>query len=559
MLLHLHVKNMALIDEIDIDFQDNLNIITGETGAGKSIIIGSIEIGLGKKVSGDMIREGSESALVELLFLIDNENTKKALENIGIILSEENELIISRKILKNRVINKINDETVTVTKLKEAAAVFLDMHAQHDQQSLLQRKNHMRLLDAYQEKKIAPQKKQVESCYLEYEKILSDINENQMDEEERRRQVDFLQYEINEIQQAHLSADEDEILDKQYRRMQNAKQIVERVNLVYGYTGYQNGAGDMLGRALKEFFGVCDLDEALPEFKEQLSEIDGLLNDFNREISDYMTELKFDQEEYRQIEDRLNVINGLKAKYGKTIPDVLAYLSESQEKYNKLLAYEEYMSRQKQALAEKEKALCEACQALTKVRKEEAVKLTKKIAESLADLNFLDVRFEMQFETLAQFTKNGVDDAYFVISTNKGQPVRPLWEVASGGELSRIMLALKSVLANEESIDTLIFDEIDVGISGRTAQKVSEKLNVLAKNHQVICITHLPQIAAMADSHYRIEKYVENDKTITTISLLDETESVAEIARLMGGVEITDTVINSAKEMKKMALGEKIY
>lgn len=555
MLRNLHIKNMALIDEIEVDFENGLNILTGETGAGKSIILGAVTIALGGSTGKEMLREGVEYGLVELLFEIENPATKAALEAIQIPISDEQILIISRKIYPNRVQNKVNDEMVTVGKLKEIAGILIDIHSQHEHQSLLKKSNHLHILDCFGDTGIQEWKQIVAKDYEEYVSVLKELEENTVDEETRKRQLDFAEYEIKEIQSANLREDEEDELENRYRKMANGRQIMESVIQVHQMSGYdQTGsAGDQLGHALSYMNKAAEYDSELKNLQEQLMTIDNLLNDFNHELADYISEMSFDEQEFRETEQRLDLIHNLESKYGRTIADVLRYLDEKKAEVSRYEDYEawkqELDAKRIQLLKQYEKDSGE----LSRQRKQTAEQLTAEIRQALLELNFQDVRFEMKFDEKQQPGRDGVDDAYFMISTNIGEPLKPLWEVASGGELSRVMLAIKSCLAEEDSIDTLIFDEIDVGISGRTAQKVSEKLSAISSRHQVICISHLPQIAAMADSHYKIEKSVIGQKTHTNIEQLNEAESIREIARLLGGVEITDTVFKSAEEMKNMA------
>lgn len=560
MLRNLHVKNIALIDEIEVSFQEGLNILTGETGAGKSIILGAIMLALGGKTAKELLREGADSGLAELVFEISSASTKAALEAVG-ISTEEDTLIVSRRIYPNRVVNRINDETVTVAKLKEIAGILIDIHSQHEHQSLLKKANHLHILDRFGHAIIEEKKEQVQKEYAEYTEAKEKLEAMNLDEESRKRNMDFAAFEIQEITAADLQADEEEKLEQKYRKMRNGKQIIETLAQVYQYAGYEQteSAGNQLGQALSMLGRLVEYDEELQELEGQLATVDNLLNDFNRELSDYMESLNFDEREYRETEDRLDVIHKLEAKYGKTIPLVLQYLEEKKEEYANYEDYEMTRSSLEALCGKRLHHYQETAQELSQLRKQTAEQLKSAITEALQDLNFLDVRFDMIFQPLDGPTRNGLDDAYFVISTNVGESMKPLWEVASGGELSRIMLAVKSCLAQEDAIDTLVFDEIDVGISGRTAQKVSERLSLLGREHQVICISHLPQIAAMADVHFKIEKQVINQKTIKQIEQLSEQESIEEIARMLGGVEITDTVLNSAMEMKEMAARTKIY
>ncbi len=558
MLAHLHVKNLALIEEIEVEFGPGLNILTGETGAGKSILLGSMQLILGAKTSKNMIRENAPYALVELLFQIENEKAKEALKELD-IYPEDGQVLLSRKIMDGRSINKINGETSTVSQMKAAAACLLDIHGQHEHQSLLYQDKQLAILDAYGKEKILPTKEKVSQAYREYSKCKTELNSMNMDEEQRNRELAFLEFEIKEIEKAALLPGEDEELERQYRKMSNAKLIVDSLQLVHNLTGYgsKEGAGETVGEALREFSHVTQYDAELAPMAETLTSVDGLLNDFNRELSAYLDDMTFDEGEFYETERRLDLINGLKAKYGRTIEDIFSYRKLQEEKLEKLCKYEENLQELKLRLKELEEILREKSDELSRIRKEYSKQLEQKIIQGLKDLNFLDVNFAIDFQQKKNYTDNGTDDIQYLISTNPGESLKPLGQIVSGGELSRIMLALKAILADRDQIETLIFDEIDTGISGRTAQKVSEKMAVIGQHHQVLCITHLPQIAAMADSHFEIEKHLQGTETITQIHVLEEDDSIRELARLLGGAEITSAVFENAKEMKELAQKQK--
>ncbi len=558
MLEHLHVKNLALIREAEIDFTEGLNILTGETGAGKSIVIGSVGLALGGKVAKDLVRPGADFGLAELVFSVTSERLKDRLKELDVI-PEDGQIILSRKIMNGKSINKINGETVTLNQLRETAALLIDVHGQHEHQSLLQKKKHLEILDEYAKEELQPIKEKLAAAYTEWKKLTEEQKNARMDEESRMRELSLLEFETKEIEDAGLSIGEDEELEQRYRKMTGAKRLMEAAGTAYGLTGYEEaeGAGTAIGRALRELQGVQSLDEDLRDLTGQLSDIDSLLNDFNRELSDYVSSLEFAGEEFEQVEERLNQLNHLKSKYGKTLEAVLEYGQKQQERLAALLDYDAYLARLEKQTAEKERELEGLCEEASVIRKRYAEVLCAKIRGHLIDLNFLDVEFELEFDRISGYTSGGFDDAEFVISTNPGESLRPLAKIASGGELSRIMLAIKTVLADKDQIETVIFDEIDVGISGRTAQKVSEKMMLIGRSRQVICITHLAQIAAMADTHFRIEKQVADGGTRTEIRRLTETESVEELARILGGAEITDAVFQNASEMKELAGNKK--
>ncbi|BBF41946.1 DNA repair protein RecN [Lachnospiraceae bacterium KM106-2] len=559
MLLNLHVKNLAIIDEVDVYFTDHLNILTGETGAGKSIIIGSINIALGGKVNKDIIRKGADYALVELVFQIDDLHTIQKLKELDIEM-EDNQLIVSRKIMNGRVVNKINGNIVPTATLRSVASFVIDIHGQHEHQSLLYKTKHLSILDRFAKNEILELKAEIRKYYQQYNNIKRELDSDDMTTDQRLRQMSFLEYEINEIENARLKKGEEEELFAQFKKMSNASEISENINGVYQLTSQsQDSVSENLSRSLRMLAKVDELDESLAGFKDQLIEIESLMNDFNRDLSSYQDEMQFDPSAYQEVDERLNLIHNLKAKYGNSFDEIQEYYAQAKAKLEKYQDYDCYVAKLNKEKERLEEILEEECSKLSEIRQKYALELKNKIVDALLDLNFLDVRFEVNFNRFDHFTENGFDDVEFLIATNIGEDLKPLAKVASGGELSRVMLALKSVLADNDAIDTLIFDEIDVGVSGRTAQKVSERLSFIAKDHQVLCITHLPQIAAMADSHYIIEKSATSDRTSTTIYRLDEEKSVSELARILGGAVITDAVIHNAKEMKELAAKTKLY
>ncbi|MDY3909286.1 MAG: DNA repair protein RecN [Eubacterium sp.] len=556
MLVNLHVKNFAIIDEIDVDFGKHLNIMTGETGAGKSILVGSITIALGARVSPEMIGSNGEYAMVEVVFQIENEQTRKQIRDMDIEL-EDGQLVISRKITENRSINKINGESVPVSLIRKVAALCIDIHGQHEHQSLLDKQKHLEIVDEYGGEQIRQLKEKVAQTYREYSRLKKEMEQDDLSVEERARQTGFLEYEKNEIESAALKPDEMETIEEQYRRGANAGTIVE--SLADVYQGSSETALPAVSYAIRKLHEVQNLDPAIGNFAEELLEIEGLLGDFNREISAFMSDFSFDENELRELSARLDCIRNLQTKYGDTYEDIMQHLAEVQRKLEKYADYEAFQEKRKKEFDNLEKRLRKQSDELTGCRREISKTLEKQIAQALEELNFAHVDFAIRLEEKETFSSEGQDDVEFMIATNPGEPRRSLGKIASGGELSRIMLAIKSVFADSDQIETLIFDEIDVGISGRTAQKVSEKMCLLGNRHQILCITHLPQIAAMADVHFVIEKKVEHEKSTTRIRPLDRQETERELARILGGVEITDAVLASANEMKEMADARKNY
>ncbi len=554
MLVHLHVRNLALIEDIEVEFGPGLNILTGETGAGKSILLGSMQLILGGRSAKDMIRTGASSALVELLFQVENPRAEASLRELGVETSE-GQVLLTRKLMDGRSINKINGETCTVAQMKAAASCLLDIHGQHEHQSLLYQDKQLEILDIYGKEEIFPAKDQVQKSYKEYRDCKRQLDELDMDEEQRNRERAFLEFEINEIESAQLVSGEDEELEKRYCKLNNGRKILETLQGVRDLTGYESGqgAGESVGNAVREISRVTEYDTQLDSMASALQEIDGLLNDFNRELASYVDDLNFDDEAFYETEKRLDTINGLKAKYGRTIEDIQEYCLKQKQKLENLDKYEERFHEAEENLKKSREELETVSHKLSVIRQKYSQMLTDKITEGLKDLNFLDVQFQITFRRRKEYTAGGFDDIEYEISTNPGESLKPLGKIVSGGELSRIMLAIKAILADRDQIETLIFDEIDTGISGRTAQKVSEKMAVIGRCHQVLCITHLPQIAAMADTHFEIEKHQKDNEMITEIHPLEGDDSVRELARLLGGAEITQAVFDNAKEMKELA------
>lgn len=548
MLLELHVKNLALIEKADVEFGEGLNILTGETGAGKSIIIGSVSMALGGKASRDSIRHGADYAYIELVFSVKGEDRLQALRELDTEPTEDGLVIISRKITPSRSISRINDETVTAARLRQITGLLLDIHGQHEHQSLLYKSKHLEILDAYVKAQTQPAKKKMEEEYKNYCILKKRLSSFEMDHDARLREADFLRFEIQEIEEGNIKEGEEEELTARYRRFSHARRIAENLN-----EAYDSLQADAVTRALRSVEQVTEYDEALQSIRDQLYDAEAILSDAGREISAYISSMEFDEESWRQTEERLDQIHSLQNKYGASVLAIQASLEEKRKRLEELENYDAFREQTEKKLKISTDHLCRLCTDLSEIRKKASVELVKRIRSGLLDLNFLDVEFDMEFETLDHFTPDGWDEVQFLISTNPGQPMRPLKDVASGGELSRIMLAIKTVLADSDEIPTLIFDEIDTGISGRTAQKVSEKLSYIAGSHQVICITHLPQIAAMADIHFEIRKSTSEGSTATTIERLGREETVRELARLLGGAQITEAVLKNAREMKELA------
>lgn len=555
MLVSLSVKNLALIDEEEVEFGNGLNILSGETGAGKSILIGSVNLALGERADKDIIRNGADHALIELLFQEDSLQVKKRMEELELPW-EDGSVMISRKIQPTRSVFRINGETVTAKQVKQLSELLLDIHGQHEHQSLLHKKKHQEILDEYAGEKLSRYFPSLKENWQKLSGLKKELEEVETDEAKRLRELSLAEFEVQEIEEARLRPGEDEELESVYRKMTHSRRILESISNASRLTGTGNddSAADLIGHALREMMSVSDLDEDLASITGQLEEIDSLLHDFNRELADYQESMEFAEADFAKTEERLNTINHLKTKYGKTIEEVLAYRERREKERQKLADFDAYQESLKRQLAETEETFEKLCAEASKVRAQAAKVLEKELKQALLDLNFMHVEFRVEVKGGREHAgMRGWDDVEFMISTNPGEALRPLAMVASGGELSRIMLGLKTVLADKDAVETLIFDEIDAGISGKTAWKVSEKLEMLSEKRQVICITHLPQIAAMADTHFYIEKNVKNGVTRTTISPLTDEERVSEIARMLGGEEISPAALENARELIKMA------
>ena len=553
MLRNLHIKNLALIREIDIDFAEGLNILTGETGAGKSIIIDSVNLALGGRAVRSLVRDDADYGLVELLFEVDDAETIASLREMDVD-PEDGVILISRKMKGTRSIFRINGETRPHGDVRECASLLLDIHGQSEHQKLLGSEHQLSLLDAYGRDEISLARERVAAEYSIYSALKKKLESEEMSEEERNRQKSFLEFEVNEISSAGLVPGEDEQLEKTYKKLANSKKIVEAVGSAHDLTGYdsQDSAGDSIGRAIRCLEGVSSYDSDVEELLTMLSSVDDLLNDFNRSLSDYLEGLEFADEAFAETETRLDLINHLKSKYGRTVDDILAVLEEKKEQLTAIENYEEERAALYRKYAASEKKLETASAELTALRKKTAEAFSEGVRKQLSDLNFARADFEIRFNEPGAYSANGRDRIDFMIATNPGEERRILKNVVSGGELSRIMLGIKTMFAAGDRTGTLIFDEVDTGISGRTAQKVAEKMAVISRGRQVLCITHLPQIAAMADTHYGITKDVSGGSAVTRIEVLDDRESEEELARLLGGAEITQNTQKNAREMKEM-------
>ena len=552
MLDRLMVKDLALIEKSVVEFGPGLNILTGETGAGKSILLGSIQLALGQKANKDMIRHGSEQALIELSFSLGEEKEAALKELEEDLEIEEGSLIIRRKISEKKSENRVNDLSVTLAKLREISGELLDLHGQHEHHSLLKEGAHLAILDSFMTRRGGRILSEVKEAYENYREKKKKLEAYSLPEEERKRELDFLQFELEELSSANLKPGEEEQLSKDYAVYENRDRLKSLLLRVQEELADRDFHGPV-----KNLEEAVTFDESLKNVLDTAYELEAVGEDCLRAVEHYLDHSEMDEEKFFLLGERLDTIRSLMMKYGGTEEKALEALSKKEERLRFLTDYEKEKALMEEALARSEEELREKAERLSLERKKTAKELEERIQQEMQELGFLDTRFTFRFEKKKEISEKGFDEVESYVSLNPGEPLRPLREVGSGGELSRIMLSIKTVLADTDAVPTLIFDEIDTGISGRTAEKVGEKLEKIAKNHQVILITHLPQIAAKADRHFLIEKNVQEGKTKTEIHALNEEASVKELARLLGGEELTEAALQNARSLKAKAKEKK--
>lgn len=555
MLLELNIKNFAIIEDLRVEFTKGLNLLTGETGSGKSIIIEALGIILGGRGTKDLIKTGKEKAILQATFSFENiENIKNTLSEYGITVDKDNLVIITREIsLKSPSISRVNGQTITLTVLNKISSKLVDIFAQEEHQSLLNIQNHRILIDSFGDDEFKETKRDIESLYNEYkleEKVLKDMSLNS---QERERKIDLYKFQIDEIDEARLTVEDDIELENTYNKLKNTHEIKQGIGGIlesFDALDFDDiSILNLLSKNISILSSLIVFDNDLNVYLERLKEVNYELEDINREFIHYMDNMEIDEDKLVYVEDRLNLINKLKNKYGNSIKDILDFRNNAEDSLDKILNYEDSIKAQIEKIQKIKDSLMKSSKKLSNLRKNISVKLEKEIAAELNQLNMDNIEFKVVFEENPVFTNNGIDLIEFMISTNIGEGLKPLSRIVSGGEMSRIMLAFKSILAEYDNIPTLVFDEIDTGISGRTAQIVGEKIKRISKHHQVISISHLPQIVALADNHYLISKDIKDERVITNITKLSKEERVEELARLLGGVEITNTTLSLAKEM----------
>lgn len=539
MITTLHIKNIGIIDDLSVELNSGFNVFTGETGAGKTLIIDALNIISGGRFSKEIIRKGEEYSFVELnLFLPNHPN------------AIDGNIIVSREIHSNgRNSCKINGRLVTVTELKEFMNNVIDIHGQNDNQKILDLRHHIRYLDDFCGSDLLNVQKEYKDLFYEYNEIKKELKQNLGDEKEKQRRLDLLQYEFEEIDKASLKIGEEETLNEKRNIYVNSEKIASSLNEA---STQVNISLESINNSIKAMDKIENLDERYSAKLTELRNIYYEIEECSREISDLNEDMYFDENDRNEIEERLDLIFSLKRKYGNSIEEIISYKGKVENEINRINNLEEVNNKLKQKLGKIIEEMKEKSNIMHKLRIETAEFLSEKINKELADLEMPNARFKIEITEISEFNKRGLDEVAFYISTNLGEDAKELSKIASGGEMSRIMLAIKTVLANTDSTPVLIFDEIDTGISGRAAKSVGQKLKLIGSNHQVICITHQPSIAAKGDQNYFISKITDKERTYTSIRKLQENEVIDEIARISNG-DITDIARRHALELRKSA------
>lgn len=558
MLLELSIKNFAIIDDLKISFSKGLNVLTGETGSGKSIIIEALGIVLGGRGTKDLVRTGENRAILQAIFVVDESSQAKDLfERYGIPIDEDNLLIITREISTNSPsISRINDKVVTLAILNKITQSLIDIFAQHEHQSLLNTGNHKVIIDSFGDKAHKSIIDEIASLYEKYSKDLKTLDEMNLNLMERERMIDLYKFQIDEIDSVQLTPYDDEEIENDYNKLSNVMEIIQgigEINESFNSDKYDVvSLLDYVNKNIAILNNIIKFDSDLLPYLNRFKEVNYELQDLHNEMIAYMDSVQLDEEKLDELNLRLDIVNKVKKKYGNRVKDILDFRDQSQDSLEKLENYEDQVRILTKQIEDYGLELASLSNKLSQSRKSIALVLEKRITQELDELNMHNVNFKVNFRVLDHFTSHGMDNVEFLISTNIGEDLKALSKIASGGEMSRIMLGFKSILADYDGIPTLIFDEIDSGISGRTAQVVGEKIHKIAKERQVISISHLPQIAAIADSQYSIYKEIKEGKVSTYIKKLNDEDRVYELAKLLGGVDLTETTINHAKEMLEM-------
>ncbi|XJZ26168.1 DNA repair protein RecN [Bacillota bacterium Lsc_1132] len=555
MLSELSIKNFAIIENLSISFEKGLTVLTGETGAGKSIIIDAIHLLVGGRGSAEFVRHGEEKAAIEGLFQLENEKHPcyaKALE-FGIEI-EDGMVVLRREISHSgKSVCRINGKLVTISTLREIGGTLVDIHGQHEHQELMDESRHLLLLDQFGYEEISPSLVEYQTIFQRYERTLAKLKHLSENEQQTAHRLDLIQFQFDEIQNAQLKLNEDDELIEERRKLNNFERIYEAIQLGYSaLQGEQKGL-DWIGLVMGHLESAAGIDQTYKEVFEAVSNSYYILEDTARTLRNELDQLEYDPQRLNEIEERLTEINQLKRKYGSTIEEILEYAAKIEEEIETLQNKETHIDQLEKELTSLRKDLSLEAKQLTDIRKKWAEKLTKLIHKELKELYMAKTVFQIHFQSERNFSDNGIDQVEFYLSTNPGEPLKPLSKIASGGELSRIMLALKSIFSKHQGVTSIIFDEVDTGVSGRVAQAIAEKIYKVALDSQVLCISHLPQVAAMADTHLYIAKEIKGGRTKTSVTQLKEEEKIKEIGRMISGIEITDLTKQHAKELLQLA------
>ncbi|MDO5040763.1 MAG: DNA repair protein RecN [Peptoniphilus sp.] len=549
MLLELTIKNFAIIEDMRVEFDHGLNVLTGETGSGKSIIIDALSIVLGERASKDIIKKGSEFAYIEAIFTKEDD-IDPILEEQGI--EAEDIIVISKHIRLNRpAMAKINDKTVSNALLSKITDKLIDIFAQNESSSLMNTANQRKLIDSFGSEEHRELLWQLKENFEQLSDLKAEYAQKNKNPEDKAREIDLLNYQVKEIEEAQLTSDDDENLENTYKLLSHSFDITKNVEGAISLlkSSYETvSAEDLLDSALSFLSGVKNYDEDISEDFQQLEDIRYRIKDTVRNLERYLNSVDYSEEKLYQVENRINLVNSLKSKYGHTTDEIYNYLDQTKKRLDFLTNYDREMTDLKDRITKLEKKATAMAKDISSQRKDIATEFQRKIKGELRDLNIKDADFKVAFSD-KKLSAEGVDELEFMLITNKGEDFKPLAKIASGGEMSRVMLAFKSILAQEENIQTMVFDEIDSGISGITAQIVGEKIKALSKNAQIIVISHLPQIVSIANSHYVIEKIEEEGRISSKIYKLNSQERVRELARLIGGLNLTETALKAAEEM----------
>ncbi|MFC1767026.1 DNA repair protein RecN [Candidatus Margulisiibacteriota bacterium] len=560
MLNSLKIKNYALIDELDLDFKDGFNVLTGETGAGKSIIVGALSMVLGERVGGGVVRTGKEKAYVDASFdITNNSKLKKALKELG--FEGDSQVIISREAAAGKTQAKVNGRAITQSALRSISRNLIDIHGQHEHQSLLQIENHIYLLDSLGGRELLSLRGEVSKAFNQLQQSKDKLNNLKKSAEEREKQIDFAKFQIKEIEEAGLKEGEEKELEQERSLLANAEKISEKLSMISGsLKGEGLSVVDKLKEILSEFKDIAEVDKSVSGIFNNYSEATYQIEDISRELENYKEKLTFNPKRLEEVEDRIHLLKQLKKKYGQTIKDIHKFKEDKKKELTTLVHSDEEIGKLGSEVKKLSKEMVDKAVKLSNLRKTVAKDIEKKAIDELEELNMKKVKFKVDFRKCAsensikvdgkdfQYNEVGIDDIEFLISPNPGEPLKPLAKIASGGEISRIMLALKTILMKTDLIPTMIFDEIDVGIGGNTATSVGDKLSKLSKAHQVICITHLPQIASFASSHLFVDKTVKAGRTSVEVKELGKNDKIKELARMVSG-KVTDSSLKTAEEM----------